>query len=209
MATANFSVINARGYYTILDTYEAENEEGVMQTYERDEWDFENIIDNIRHNKTFPYPSKEWNGRMDARELCEGVASCETFGNGKAWTTETYMSSVIVIRSGYYSGAVLDYDICVSTSEGDTFYLSEYDSVDDMTEDYLDALQDIIGRKGYNHKWNVGTFKMQKNNIRKWIESRVENEIQKCEDFCKDKCDMELVVRARFSNGETWYSKVG
>lgn len=209
MATANFYTKNARGYYVILDSYEAKNAEGVMQTYERDEWDFEDIIDNISHNDTFPYPSKDWNGRMDARELCGGKTSCETFGNGKAWTTETCVSSVIVIRSGYYSGAVLDYDICVETSKGDSFYLSEYDSVDEMIEDYLDTLEDIIDWNGSEHKWNVGTFKIQKKNIRKWIENRVENEIQKCEDFCKEQCETELAVYARFSNGETMYTKVG
>ena len=213
MATANFSVINARGYYTILDTYEAENEDGVMQTYERDEWDFRDLMDDIRYRgeicKNFPNSSEEWNRRMDARELCESISKWETFGNGNAWTTETNVESVIVMRSGYYEGAVFDYDIHVQTCDGDDFYLSDYDSVDDMIEDYLNALESVIEWKGYDHKWNVGTFKMQKNNIRKWIEKRVENEIQNCEDFCKANCQMELRVSARFSNGETWYSKVG
>lgn len=208
MSTANFSVINARGYYTILDTYEFEDENGVMQTYERDEWDFEDIMSNIRHNKKFPHPSKDWNNKMDAQELCM-ASEWNTFGNGNAWTTETYVKSTIVIRSGYYSGAVLDYDIKLETSQGDEFFLSDYDNVDDMIDDYLDILKDIVEWKGYQHKWNVGTFKIQRENIRKWIEKRVDDEIEKCESFCKESCDCQLAVRARFSNGETWYTKVG
>lgn len=208
MSTANFSVINARGYYTILDTYECEDENGVMQTYQRDEWDFEDIMNNIRYNSKFPYPSKDWNDKMDAKELCM-ASEWEIFGNGNAWTTDMCVESTIVIRSGYYSGAVLDYDIRLETSQGDEFFLSDYDNVDDMVDNYLDIVGDIVSWKGHNHKWNDGTFKIQKKNIRKWIEKRVEDEIEKCESFCKERCDCQLAVRARFSNGETWYTKVG
>ena len=112
-------------------------------------------------------------------------------------------------RGGYYAGAVLDYDVKVETSQGDTLHLSDYDNVDDMIDDYMDILKDIVVWKGYQHKWNVGTFEIQKKNIRKWIEKRINMHIENCEKFCKENCEMELAVSARFSNGETWYSKVG
>ena len=213
MATANFKVINAKSYYVLNDTYEVENEEGVMEEVVRDEWEFQDLMDDIRYRgelcKNFPNSSDDWNRRMDARELCESDSNWATFGNGNAWTTETNVEGVIVVRSGYYEGAVLDYDIHVQSCMGDDFYLSNYDNVDDMIEDYLDVLQNNIEWKGYDHKWNVGTFKMQKNNIRKWIEKHINEQIEKCEDFCKSNCQMELCVYARFSNGETWYTKVG
>jgi hypothetical protein len=53
------------------------------------------------------------------------------------------------------------------------------------------------------------SFKQKRKNIRKWIEKRINTHIENCEKFCKENCDMELYVSARFSNGETWYSKVG
>jgi hypothetical protein len=214
MATANFYIKNAQSYYVIADTYEIENEEGVIEEVTRDQWDWDDLLDYICHRgkegKFFDCkPSETYNRRMEAENICETDTNWLTFGNGNAWTTETNVESVIVIRSGYYSGAVLDYDIRITNCEGDTFYLSDYDSVDDMIDDYLDTLKDIISWKGYNHKWNKGTFEIQKKNIRKWIERRIDNEIEKCEKFCKESSEMELCVSARFSNGETWYRKVG
>ena len=214
MATSNFYVKNAKSYYAFKDTYEVENEEGVMEEFTRDEWEWDELLDYIRYRgeegKFFDCPSSEkYNRRMDASNICETNTKWLTFGNGNAWTTETNVESVIVVRSGHYAGAVLDYDIKVETCNGDTFYLSDYDNVNDMIDDYLDAIKDIIEWNGYPHKWNVGTFKLQQKNIRKWIEKRINTHIENCEKFCKENCDMELYVSARFSNGETWYSKVG
>lgn len=210
MATANFYIKNALNYYAIFDTYECENEEGEMQTYERDEWDWNELFNDIRYRgeicKNFPNFSKEWNAGMDARELCESNSNWATFG--KAWTTETNVEGVIVYRCGYYEGVVLDYDIKLTTYDGTNFYLSEYDNIDDMIEDYLDNIEDIIKWQGHQHKWNVGTFKLQKKNIHKWLEKRIDDQIEKCEDFCKSNCEKTLGVCARFSNGETWYSEV-
>ena len=101
------------------------------------------------------------------------------------------------------------YDVKVEPSEGYTLHLSDYDNMDDMIDDYMDILKDIVEWKGYQHKWNVGTFEIQKKNIRKWIDKRISTHIENCEKFCKENCEMELCVSARFSNGETWYSKVG
>ena len=214
MATCNFWLKNARSYYAFNDTYKTENDEGEEVEVMRDEWEWDDLLDCIRYRgeegKIFTCPSSEkHNRRMDARNICETETDWLTFGNGNAWTTETNVESVICIRSGYYAGAVLDYDVKVETSQGDTLYLSDYDNVEDMIDNYLDTLKDIVEWKGEQHKWNVGTFEIQKKNIRKWIEKRIDTHIENCEKFCKDNCEMELCVSARFSNGETWYSKVG
>ena len=214
MATCNFWLKNARGYYAFSNTYKTYNEEGEEVEVEREDWDWEDLLDYIcergKEGKFFDCPSSEKSNRsMEARNICETNTDWQTFGNGNAWTTETNVESVIVIRSGYYEGAVLDYDVKVETSQGDWFYLSEYDNVDDMIDDYLDKIEDIVEWEGYQHKWNVGSFKMQKKNIRKWIEKRINTHIENCEKFCKENCEIELEVCARFSNGETWYNKVG
>ena len=214
MATSNFYVKNAKSYYAFKDTYEVENEEGVMEEFTRDEWEWDELLDYIRYRgeegKFFDCPSSEkYNRHMDARNICETNTDWHTFGNGNAWITQTNIESVIVIRSGYYAGAVLDYDIKLESSQGDLFYLSDYDNVNDMIDDYLDTMKDNVEWKGYMHKWNVGTFEIQKKNIRKWLEKHINTHIENCEKFCKENCDVELKVSARFSNGETWYSKVG
>lgn len=214
MATCNFWLKNAKSYYAFNDTYEVENDEGVMEEVTREDWEWEDLLDCIcyrgKDSKIFDCPSTEkFNRRMDARNICETNTDWLTFGNRNAWTTETNVESVIVMRSGYYAGAILDYDVKVETSQGDEFYLSDYDNVDDMVDDYLDTLKDIVEWKGHQHKWNGGTFEIQKRNIRKWIKRRINTHIENCEKFCKENCEMELKVSARFSNGETWYSKVG
>ena len=213
MATSNFKVINAKSYYAFLNTYKVENEEGVMEEVERDEWDWENLLEWIRYRGEEGifdcHSENRWNRKMDARNVCETEKHYLVFGNGNAWTTDTNIECFIVMRSGYYEGGVFDYEVKLTLSSGDEFYLSDYDSVDDMLDDYLDAVKENVSWYGYDHKWNVGTFKIQKKNIRKWIEGEVSKHIDMCEYFCKENCDVELCVSARFSNGETWYSKVG
>ena len=214
MATCNFWLKNAQSYYAFNDTYNTINDEGEEVEVTRDECEWDDLLDCIcyrgEEGKFFTCPSTEtYNRRMEARNICETNTEWLTFGNGNAWTTETNVESVIVIRSGYYEGAVLDYDVKVETSQGDTLHLSDYDNVDYMIDDYMNILKDIVEWKGHQHKWNVGTFEIQKKNIRKWIEKRINTHIENCEKFCKENCEMELCVSARFSNGETWYSKVG
>ena len=213
MATSNFWVKNAQSYYVFNDTCEYENEEGEVEEVARDEWDWQSVMDDIRYRgkevNIFAYKSEGWDRTMDAEGICETESDWLTFGNGNAWTTETNVESFIYLRGGYYAGAVLDYDVKVTTSQGDIFRLSEYNNVENLINDYLNTLKDIVDWKGGQHKWNVGTFNMQKNNIRKWIEKRINTHIENCEKFCKDVCEMELAVSARFSNGETWYTKVG
>lgn len=214
MATCNFWLKNARSYYAFNDTYNTINDDGEEVEVTRDECEWYDLLGYIcyrgEEGKFFTCPSTEtYNRRMDARNICETNTDWQTFGNGNAWTTETNVESVIVIRSGYYAGAVLDYDVKVETSQGDTLHLSDYDNVDDMIDDYMDILKDIVEWRGEEHKWNVGTFEIQKKNIRKWIDKRISTHIENCEKFCKENCEMELCVSARFSNGETWYSKVG
>ena len=212
MATANFYLINAQSYYVITDDYEIENENGEKEVVVRDEWEVQDLLDDIRYNGKesglYPNYSKEWNDSLDARELCYSDTNWERFS--KCSLLETNVESTIAIRSGYYAHAVLDYEVKVETSQGDEFYLSDYDNVDDLIDDYMKTLEGIFEWMRFSDEgWNVGTFKIQKKNIRKWIEKRIEKEIQKCEEFCKANSDVELCVSARFSNGETWYDKVG
>ena len=49
MATSNFYVKNAKSYYALKDTYEVENEEGVMEEFTHDEWEWDNLLDYISY----------------------------------------------------------------------------------------------------------------------------------------------------------------
>lgn len=214
MATANFWVINAMEYYVIHDTYTETDDNGMSHEYTRTNIDIDDIFDNIRHagerSNLYPFASDEIRHDIEAMELCSSETIWETFGNGKkAWTTETAITSTICVRNGYYCGMVLDYDIEVTTCEGDAFKLSEYDNIDWLLKDYLNTIEDIVVWKGDLHKWTRGTFKIQRDNIKKWIENRIQEEIDKCEKFCRENCEGRYAVSERFSNGETWYTRVG
>ena len=103
MATCNFWLKNAQSYYTFNDTYEVENEEGVMEEVTRDEWEWDNLLDFIcyrgEESKIFDCPSSEkYNRRMDARNICETNTEWLAFGNGNAWTTETNVEVTMQVR---------------------------------------------------------------------------------------------------------------
>lgn len=213
MARPNFNVINARGIYAFSDYIKVENEDGKEVEVLKECFDWEALYDALAYRGKedgFSYPSEDWNNSMAAREICETPLYRRIYGKGNAWTTNTYIKSLIAMRDGHYGGSVLDYDVTLESENGCTFSLSEYDgNTKDMLDDYLSSIEDYVDYKGASHKWNIGTFKMHKANIRKWVEGLLNAEIEKCEKFCKDNCEMELCVSARFSNGETWYDKVG
>lgn len=205
MATGNFSKVNAKNYYVIYDTYKDENGEDVQREF----WDFEDLREFIRENgretKLFPEKSDEYVDR-DAKELCYGSYYTHFGKNG--FLTDTTIVRTIIMRSGYYEGSNLDWDIEITSPNGFNFKLSEYDSLENLVEDYMDSIRDYVDRWGADYRWNLGTFKIQRKNIEKWLTKIIEKEEEICEKFCKDNCEDVYVVSARFSNGETWYSKV-
>lgn len=205
MATGNFGKVNARNYYVIYDTYKDENGEDVQ----RDNWDFDDLRDSIQENgratKLFPEESNEWVDR-NAQELC--YKSYDTHFGKSYFLTDTRIVRTIIMRSGYYEGADLDWDIEIISPNGFNFKLSEYYSLENLIEDYMRSVRDYVDMWGADYGWNMGTYKIQKKNIEKWLAKIVENEEEICEQFCKDNCEDVYQVSARFSNGETWYSKV-
>lgn len=214
MGTCNFGVTNAQSIYAILSTYtyESEDENGNTTVY-KDEFDWDLDREGIQchgENRGFPFPSDKWNNELDAREVCRSEGKTEIFGKkGTAWTTETSIESVITLRFGYYEHANLDYDIKLYDCHGTEYFLSDYrGDVDSLISDYVDDMEGNIKWDGHNHGWNVGTFYMHRQNIVKWLTKLLETEIENCERFCKECCETELGVAARFSNGETWYNKI-
>lgn len=212
MATSNFHTINANGIYAISDTYLTEDENGNEVTMYKDEWDYtidaNRISESGKSGGLFPYREIHWNNKMQGQPLCSSEKTAHSFGNAENYLLNIRTQCEIVMLSGHYTGANLDYDIKVSTEGGDVEYLSDYDDVDDLVCVLLSYMEDYIDWCGQNVKWNKGTFKMQRNNIKNWLMGIFEKEIEKCEEFCKNNCDDELVVYERFSNGETIYTKL-
>ena len=215
MGTCNFYGVNAQSIYAILSTYEGEDENGNPTEVYKDEidWDYdrEEIQYHGENSGLFPFSSDKWNKELDAREVCGSEGKCEEYGKKKtAWTTQTSIDSVIVLRFGYYEHANLDYDVKICDCHGAEYFLSDYrGNYNKLIEDYVDDMEENVKWDGHDHGWTVGTFLMHRKNIVKWLTTWIEDEIEKCEQFCKDCCNTELGVAARFSNGETWYKKIG
>lgn len=205
MATSNLYKVNASKYYVLTCMGLGRNAEGIMEEMPLETWQVDYILDDIFHNGIacgFTIATNEWNTRMNAKELSKTEHEWETFAH--AGITDTYVQSVICTRSGYYSGIILDYDIMLENWQGEQFYLSQYNHVEHMIDDYMQSLKNIV-EQANNEQWNAEMFNLQANNIRTWISNKLQHEINNCETFCKSNCDMEIVLHGVFSNGETIY----
>lgn len=96
----------------------------------------------------------------------------------------------VIIRSGYYEGANLDWEVTKSFNSGGCEDLSESEIFDELV-------------------WcevNKGLATIMTPYIIRWMDNESINLIEETEKFF-EKVSMPLVVSARFSNGETWYKK--
>lgn len=207
MATSNFCVVNANKYYVIRDTYMDENGNKIH----KDCFDYEDDLDRVLDYASNTYGSwyRTEGGDNDrnyhATDICEKTTETFDFGTKKPWFLEVAITPKIVIRNGYYSDAVLDYDIKIEDCGGYDAYLSEGNAIEVMMEN----LRYLVERNGHECGWNMGTFKMQAKNIEKWLESIIDKTIAECEDICNANAEDKLVCMGTFSNGAALYYKVG
>ena len=212
MSAANFCAVNASDYYVINGYYTAEDEEGNEQEYVFESWDWDDLMDNIAYNVKQKFGDYDRINGGDHNRSYYGANICEsdarTFGFGKKqpWFLNVNLTNTIMLRSGYYSGANLDYEVKVET-ENDTFCLSDYSDLGDLIDDIFESLEYMVSEYGYEEGWNVGTFKMQWKNIEKWLTDTITEQIEECETICEENCDNHLVCVGRFSNGEAVYEK--
>lgn len=97
----------------------------------------------------------------------------------------------LMLRSGYYEGANLDYNDAEIRIDG-------YDAGDisDVSEGFDYASSNL----------NAGLRKILAAKAAKWAEASLEEIVQEAERLFTE-LTTPLVVTARFSNGETWYQK--
>lgn len=176
MATSNFYNVNASKVYAA--------------TIE-DEWEYEDLIGNIKaeFEKT-PYHFRS--GGKDNNELRSYPSSVI----GSITKTKQYkdfevsVTLTIVVRSGYYGGANLDWSLEYEVEGEDT----------DNTEDFARILE-------YQMDWNYeGKAKQFAGYAEKWAEKAREEVINYVEGIF-EQYTTPLKVAARFSNGETIYEK--
>lgn len=207
MATSNFMNVNAKKVYAIPSSYMDKDENGNEIERYLESWDYDGIMDSITDNTGWEGIEGSDNDRnYCGRYVCRNIETLN-FGKSAPSFLETRIKSTIIMRSGYYSGVNLDYEICVEDCGGYDACLSE--GFEQMVDAMMENYRYLAERYATEDGWNIGLFNMQRKNIEKWLENAIDEAIEKCEKICKENCRDQLAVSARFSNGETWYTKVG
>lgn len=207
MATSNFMNVNAQRIYAIPSSYIDTDENGIEVERYMESWEYDDLMDTIADNAGWDRIEGSDNNRnFCGSYVCENVETLN-FGKSAPSFLETTIKSTIIMRSGYYSGVNLDYEIFVEDCGGYDACLS--DGFEEMVDTMMENYRYLAERYATEDGWNIGLFNMQRKNIEKWLDKAIIEAVEKCEKICKENCKDQLVVAARFSNGETFYSKVG
>lgn len=201
MAAANFYTKNANAYYVILGDETC-----------REDWQFNEILNDISEFIISKYGYETASGSdcraryYEARNLAE---KSEFHSLTKNWLTDFRVTKILQVRSGYYSGANLDYDITIELDGSYTgeINVSEYSDDDDAINDQIDGLIDYVAAHGCE-SWNAGTVKMLRPMLFKKMQKIINEARAELEQICAESCEATFVCSACFSNGEAWYKKV-
>lgn len=189
MATANFLVINSDGYYTFSD----DNFDEVVS-----DMIYMSVKDGFSTCK-----HEHVHSMSDAVKLCDKVVY-EEFGNKKRYNecNDFHFTCELYARSGYYGGNVFDWDIALYY-DGRVIRCSEYSN--EHFDEFIDYVSDLWKDYARWQGWNEGLIKLHKRNFEKWLEKKIISMGQEMDAIFEKCCEKELVVAARFSNGETIY----
>lgn len=175
MSTSNFHSVNASKIFA------CEIEE---------EWDYQDLKGNIISElKSGPYYFRE--GGRDTNELrsfpSNVLGRISKEHEYKDFAVEVTVSAII--RSGYYEGCNLDWNIEYNIAGGDN-----------IDPDYF--AQELE----YQKDWTANKAKRYEKQAQKRAE-KLKNELVEYLEKIYQQYSTPLVVTARFSNGETWYEK--
>lgn len=190
MSTPNFRKENANDFYVIYDP-EEENP-----------WFYEDICENLIANaESWEDISKNDIWTSERHLPMHSIVSKESlisFG-GMTFT----VSAEIGIRSGYYSGANLDYEVSIASDwcGGDL----DGDDAADLVEAFVEDCYDDYEYERWG--WNAGLASMLKKKLTSRLCKAVQNMVDECEKICQRSCDEEYVCTGIFSNGEAVYEK--
>lgn len=203
MSTGNFYKRHASAYFVVDGKRYFDSEGEELENWEEGcevVDDTEDLMDCILE-RAIPEgweKSEGWKGR-DCYGLCEKWEDEDLI----LGTTTVEIKIEIEVNPGYYEACNLDWDIRLRIP-GSYYdcHLSDYYSIEDLAEDLFNQFMD------YEHDWNEGLKKMQKKNIVKKTLDRICEVGLKADEFCRRNCTGVYGVSARFSNGETWYTKI-
>jgi hypothetical protein len=183
MATGNFYNKNANNIYAIF------------QENEYDDFIYQDTRDNIASDlEVYTKNSKAYLGYSNNNYIDDYLIEVVSITK-KVAGIPLSVDIDVLMRSGYYEGANLDYEISYRADS------VEFDDLSDAFQAYFDVAT-------YDFDMNKGLATIQAKNAAKRLEAMSEELIENVERILKVNCTHVLKVFARFSNGETWYSKV-
>ena len=201
MGTSNFHNVNAHNVYAVLMNYEQEildddgNETDDTETIAPDSWECDEFFKMLKEDANELAPTKGFGYHhtcdTDPHELRSyaSIPLFQFYKNKKFGDAEVSVNINCVVRGAYYEGASLDwyitYDVC-------GINMDEIDFLDDMK---------------WQSEMQAGMIKIQCKHAENFASNTADEMIEVVEEFYK-KNSMPLGVTARFSNGETIYSKI-
>jgi hypothetical protein len=199
MGTSNFHNVNASKVFAVLMNYEAPrlddfgNETEDMEYHTPECFEIDDFIDNMKteaqefKHKTIKYYKDCDNDPHELRSF-ESTPLFQYYSNKTFGDMSVTVSINCVIRQGYYEGGNLDWYV--------TYDLSNYKG------DEIDFQKDFIDCSNMPEGMRI----IQSRNAERWAQKVTDELVEIVEDLFT-KQSMPLVVTARFSNGETHYSK--
>lgn len=188
MSTANFSVLNARGYYAMNEfndrtaddvQMKAERRADAASFRTRDDWEPRGCFVRDRGHIVLDY----------VLPFVDLPGACSYLG----------LTGEIVIRPGYYAGAVLDWNLQAELTAGrefDRWNLSEWDAVDlldDAVATWADGQEEEQGEGGAGR------------GVARAIREALEGAAGVLDGICRELCDVPLGCAGVASNGEDFY----
>lgn len=108
----------------------------------------------------------------------------------------------IIRRSGYYSGACLDWEIKV---EGYSLTWDCHGDLDELVAAVVDDV--IIPEREYYDGWNKGLCAIHRPRLIRELSAAVERAGREADALCACGCDIKLRCLGVFSNGEAFYCR--
>lgn len=189
MGTANFYVKNASKYFVVLENTQEENGE----IYAPEHWEIEDFKNNI-HDRfkelSFGFQKDD---RSDNDSNFGGTYLGTMMINKMFGDIDVDVQINIILRSGYYEAAVLDWETKM------------YVDGDEVDEDYL--WSDRIIEYSMS-EMSKGLQTIQFGHIQKWYPKAMDKLIYETEKVFENVCSTKLICVGRASNGEAFYKKV-
>lgn len=206
MATGNFYSESGK-YYAVLMNYERPildddgNETEETETVSPESYEYDDEISYIQERfaeyaKNTPFVEfNESDQYLNDRNFGGRIFGTLSMSKQYAgiWIEVHYQ---LIMRSGYYEGANLDYEY--------SFYTDSVE-IEDITDVAFEYMQQLDYSNGHYNK-PTGFATIQSKHAMAWL-TKAFAQLDEAINKIYSECSTPLVVTARFSNGETWYQK--